>query len=145
MIEKGIHDKPRCSKECRRSVAKFCTTGGERLALSPTVNIDNTWLSSRTNDTPYHVLVTIINLLMFGKCRDEREVPWTQVLPLVAALADNCAISGKRKDNRVLLAVVMDCRCSMWFGNHARSTNVWSQAHESIRSYHALCLATGDF
>lgn len=68
MIEKGIHDKPRCSKKCRRSVAKFCTTGGERLALSPTVNIDNTWLSSRTNDTPYHVLVTIINLLMFGKC-----------------------------------------------------------------------------
>lgn len=42
--------------------------GGEFLALSPTVNVDNTRLAARTNDTPYDVLVTIVDLLVFGKC-----------------------------------------------------------------------------
>jgi hypothetical protein len=111
-------------------ILQSCMAGGERLALSPTVNVDNTWLSSRANDTPHDILVTIIDLLMLGErpvctqnsqhpmrlfyqvlkdIRDESEISWTQVLPLVAAFADNCAIAGERKDDGVLLAVVMNC------------------------------------
>jgi hypothetical protein len=40
---------------------------GERLTLSPTVNVDDTRLASRTNDAPHDVFITVIHLLMFGK------------------------------------------------------------------------------
>jgi hypothetical protein len=42
--------------------------GGECLALSPTVNVNNTWLAAGANNTPHDVLVTIVNLLMLGEC-----------------------------------------------------------------------------
>ena len=97
------------------AILLFCMACGERLALSPTVNVDNTWLSARTKNTPYNVLVTIVNLLMLGKCpawtqenqyavhvsssqkdiRYESEVSRTQILSLVSALADNRAIAGE--------------------------------------------------
>jgi hypothetical protein len=94
------------------SILLYPMASGERLALSPTINVDNTWLASRTNDTPHDVLVAVV--LMLGKCpawtqeiqyavhvsssqkdiRYESEVSRTQILSLVAALADNRAIAG---------------------------------------------------
>jgi hypothetical protein len=96
------------------SILLYPMASGERLALSPTINVDNTWLASRTNDTPHDVLVAVVDLLMLGKCpawtqeiqyavhvsssqkdiRYESEVSRTQILSLVAALADNRAIAG---------------------------------------------------
>jgi hypothetical protein len=69
-------------------------------------------------------------------------VAWTQVLPLVPTLTHNGAIPRERKHDSILLAMMMNRGSSVWFGNHSRGANVWSQADQRIRSLHALCLPT---
>jgi hypothetical protein len=113
---RGILIEARFPKDCLSIHCHNLLVYGKRLALPPPVNVDNTWLASRTNDTPYDILITLVDLLMFGKCtvrehhnqylmltcgqtlkniRYESEISRTQVLPLVAALANNRAIAGE--------------------------------------------------
>jgi len=101
----------------------------KRLAPSPTVDVNDTWLASRPNNAPHDVFIAVIHFLMLSKCtvytqnyqqlvplsrvhsdiRYEGEISRTQVLPLVAALANDSAMAGKREDNGVLLAVMVHC------------------------------------
>ena len=71
-------------------------------------------------------------------------VTWTQVLPLVSTFTDDRTMPGKGEDDSILFAMMMNRRSSVWFGNHSRGADVWSQADQRIRSLHTLCLSTRD-
>ena len=40
----------------------------ERLALSPTFNVDDARFASRPNDAPHDIFIRLVDLLMLGKC-----------------------------------------------------------------------------
>lgn len=147
------------------AIFQHLIAGDKGLALSPTINVNDTWLASRPNNAPHDIFLAVIHFLMLSKCtvytqfyqqlaplsrvqsdiRYEGEISRTQVLPLVAALADDSTIARKREDNGVLLAMMVHCRFSMRFGNHARGADIRSQPNESIGPYHAFGLPTRDF
>jgi hypothetical protein len=50
------------------SILRKYMADDERLALSPTINVDNTRFASRPNDAPYDIFIRLIDLLMLGEC-----------------------------------------------------------------------------
>ena len=76
--------------------------------------------------------------------RYQCKVTRTQVLPLVSTFTDDRTMPGKGEDDSILFAMMMNRRSSVWFGNHSRGADVWSQADQRIRSLHTLCLPTRD-
>jgi hypothetical protein len=63
------------------------------LGLSPTFEIVNNGIPSTSGNYPNDLIVAIVDLLMFGISRDEREVSWAKLLSLGAVRsADNRAV-----------------------------------------------------
>jgi len=78
-------------------------------ALPPPVNVEHLWLSPRTpHDTPHHIFVSLVNLLMLRKRRYQREVPRSQNLLLLPTLTNDRTVSTEREDNGILIAMVVN-------------------------------------
>jgi len=70
--------------------------------LAPPLNIDNFGLRTRTPDnTPYHILVPIVDLLMLSKGRNQSIVSRSQILSLLATITDDCTMTAESEDHGV--------------------------------------------
>lgn len=86
--------------------------------LSPPLQIPHHRHPPTTRNDPLHLLLAIINLLMFRKRRYKRKVARHQILPLLAPLGDDRPAPAHGVDDGILLAVVVDGGCRVGFRNH---------------------------
>ena len=76
--------------------------------------------------------------------RDQREIPRRQhLLRLTPLPTHDRPVARESKHHGVLLAVVVDGRGAVGFGDHARGADVVGQGREGVLSDHAFGLAAG--
>lgn len=51
-------------------------------------------------------------------------------------------MAGESEHNGILLAVVMNCGCSVGFGDHSRGTDIVAGVDDGVLADHAFGLAT---
>lgn len=85
----------------------------------PLRQIHNFRRPSRSHNRPDNILITLIHLLMFRKRGYQGKVSWSEMLFLLAPVADDRSMAGGGKDDGVLGTVVVDCGCGMGFCDHA--------------------------
>lgn len=88
------------------------------LAVTPAVEVLDNRLCSATGDDPLYLFVSIIDLLMLRKSRDQGEVARLQVLSLLSIGTDDSAIPSDGINNGVLFAMMMDRGAGVWLSEH---------------------------
>ena len=88
------------------------------LAAAPSVEINNARCPSTTHNRPSDLLVAVVDFLVLCIRWYEAEIAWSEILSLLAAVADDRAVAFYRVDDCVLGAVVVHRGGAVWFCDH---------------------------
>lgn len=89
-------------------------------------------------------LIRIIHLLVLRIRRDQRKIPWRQILPLLPAVAHNCPVARVGEYNGILAPVMMDCGRCVRLCDHSRGADVFAAVYDCVLADHAVGLRARD-